>query len=332
MIGPVEREFDPPSRVPETPPPGQRGTAAAPATVGNLNCGFDVFGLALESPVDRVTARVVDAEGVRISALTGATAGVPMDADLNSASVAAKALLRAHRRSDGIELELNKELPLAAGLGGSAAGAAAAVVAVDQLLALRSSPETLLTAGLEGERVASGSTAADNVAAALMGGIVLVRTRARRKLVSLPILDAMTVALLRPHLEVSTRSERAALPRAIPLADAAAQWGDTAALAAALHTGDWDLLADALVDRVAEPHRAMNVPAFQAVRTAALTAGAVGCGLSGSGPTIFALCRGRDTADGAARAMKAAFVEAGELGASIHVSAVARDGAIRSNG
>lgn len=296
MIGRRERGFDPPSPVPETPPPGQRGTAAAPATVGNLNCGFDVLGLALESPMDRVTARVADAEGVRISALTGATAGIPMDADLNSASVAAIALLRAHRRSDGIELELNKELPLAAGLGGSAAGAAAAVVA------------------------------------ALMGGIVLVRTRARRKLVSLPILDAMTVALLRPHLEVSTRSERAALPRAIPLADAAAQWGDTAALATALHTGDWDLLADALVDRVAEPHRAMNVPAFQAVRSAALTAGAVGCGLSGSGPTIFALCRGRETADGAARAMKAAFVEAGELRASIHVSAVARAGAMRSNG
>lgn len=307
--------------------PPSRAVARAPASVGNLSCGFDVLGLALESPTDQVAAVRAPGRGVRGIRVGQSATRIPSDPARNSAGVAVDALLTQHRSSAGVELELSKGLPLSSGMGGSAASAVAAVVAVDALLGLESSAETLLRAALEGELVGSGSTAADNVAASLVGGIVLVRPWARRVLTALPVPDGMMAVLLRPHLELETREGRGLIPELIPRDDAVEQWGDTAALAAALHSGDWDLLADAVVDRVAEPVRAGRIPAFDAQRKAALDAGAAAFGISGSGPSTFALCRGEDIARQVASAMETALRRNTDVDGSLYRSPVGRRGA-----
>lgn len=301
-------------------------TARAAASVGNLNCGFDVLGMALEGPADRVTARPTSGSRVRISAIHG-SGEIPDEPSRNSASAAVLALLEAHGLRRGVELELHKGIPLSGGMGGSAASAVASVVAVDRLFGLGSSNPSLLEAALEGERTASGSPAADNVAAALVGGIVLARPWARRPLTSLPVPPELTVALLHPGTRLDTRQGRALIPEAVPLTDAVEQWGDTGALVHALHSGDWELLGDAMVDRVAEPARTPNIPALVELRGAALDAGAVACGISGSGPSVFALCRGRPVAEQVGRAMvRALKLHAGTDG-RLYISGVAEGGA-----
>jgi homoserine kinase len=305
---------------------GEEVTAFAPATVGNLSCGFDVFGLALEAPGDRVTARRSDTPGVTIRRITGDGGRLPIEADRNGAGVAAQTLLAVAGITDGVELDLEKGTPLSGGMGGSAASAVAAAVAVDGLFRLDSSPSRLFDASLAGEGVAA-SGHADNVAPALFGGIVLVRHSPVRPYVQLPVPEGLSVALLHPAIELDTRAGRERLGTSVPLRDAVYQWGNTAALVAALHSSDWELLGDALVDKVAEPVRAPQIPAFHQVGSAARGAGAVGWGISGSGPSIFALCRSLRQAREVGAAMKKAFHDTVDLEATLHVSPVAREGA-----
>lgn len=321
-VGSVEEKGD----TGEMAEAGEGVTAFAPATVGNLSCGFDVFGLALEAPGDRVTARRSASPGVTIRRITGDGGRLPIEADLNGAGVAARTLLAAAGITEGVELDLEKGTPLSGGMGGSAASAVAAAVAVDGLFQLDSSPSRLFDAALAGEGVAA-SGHADNVAPALFGGIVLVRHSPVRPYVHLPVPEGLSVALLHPAIELDTRAGRERLGTSVPLQDAVQQWGNTAALVAALHSADWELLGDALVDKVAEPVRAPQIPAFHQVGSAARAAGAVGWGISGSGPSIFALCRSLPRAHEVGAAMKRAFHETVELTATLHISPVAREGA-----
>ena len=303
-------------------------TAYAPATVGNVICGFDVFGLALEAPGDRVTVRRAAREtGLRIARIEGDGGRIPTDPELNSASVAVASFLRQTERKEGLVLEIDKGLPLSGGMGGSAASAVAAVVAANHLLETALTPGELLRHAVAGERAAAGGAHLDNVAPALTGGLLLVRPWARRTVVALPVPEELTVALLHPRVELRTAEGRAAMGDAVPLADAVAQWGNTAALVHALHTADWELLGDALQDRVAEPHRRRFIPAFGPVRRAALAAGAVGCGISGAGPSIVALCRGARGAGLVGDAMLEAFQAGAEPEATLYRSPVARSGA-----
>lgn len=305
---------------------GEREVRAfAPATVGNVACGFDVFGMAVERPGDEVVARLREEPGVVITAITGDGGRIPRDAERNTAGVAARVLLEHLGAGTGVTLELHKGLPLAGGLGGSAASAVAAVVAVDALLGARLAPAVLLRCAAEGERLGAGAAHLDNAAPALYGGIVLVRPEDYR-VVPLPVPAGMACAIVHPHLEVETRAAREMLGDSVPLAKAVIQWGNTAALVAGLFREDWELIARALVDVVAEPVRARLVPGFPEARAAALAAGALGCSLSGSGPSTFALCRGRETARAAARAMRDAFAAA-SLDADVFVSGVAGTGA-----
>lgn len=302
----------------------------APGSVGNMGCGFDVLGLALERPGDRVRASRADEPGVRIAGVTGDDGRIPREAERNSAGAAARALLESAgppASEAGIALTLEKGLPLSGGMGGSGASAAAAVVAVDALLGLDAGDEALLRAALVGEEVASGGSHADNVAPSLLGGIVLVRPDARRPAVRLPLPGELSVALLHPALELETRSARAALPDSLPLETAVAQWGDTAAVVAALYEGDLELLADAMHERVAEPVRAPQVPGFHAVKAAALEAGALGCSLSGAGPSIFALCASPALAREIGGAMMEAYEREAGPGARMHAAPVGRRGA-----
>lgn len=303
-------------------------TAFAPASISNFCCGFDVLGAALTEPGDRVTVRRTERPGVHLVSVTGDHGRLPREPEANTASVAAKALLQAAGHAgEGVEVELEKKMPLASGLGSSAASAVAAAVAVDALFGLESPEERLLAAALEGERVACGAIHADNAAPSLYGGFVLVRSTSPLDVVRLQVPDELWFAMLHPELEIPTREARNMLPRALPLSTAVTQWGNLGALVAALQQGDWELMGRALVDVVAEPVRARLVPGFDAMTAAAREAGAVGAGLSGSGPSLFALCRGEATARRVAAALEDTCRRAAGAEAHAWTSPVLREGA-----
>ncbi len=302
--------------------------AFAPATVGNIICGFDIFGLALREPGDVVEARPRNEPGVVISAVHGDGGRLPTEAARNVAGLATIAVLAESGMEDvGVEIEVWKGLPISGGMGGSAASAVAAVVAADALLQTGLSPETLLRCASEGEVGPKGHTHPDNIAPALHGGIVMVRPEEPGIAIRLPVPAGLSVALVHPDLELETSEMRGILPDVLPLSQAVRQWADCSALVVGLYEEDWDLIAHSLVDRVAEPHRSRFIPGFDSVRSAGLEAGALGTGLSGSGPSMFALCRTITEAQSVAAAMADAFAGVGLEGADTHVSEVGNTGA-----
>ena len=304
----------------------ERVTAFAPATVSNVACGFDVLGFALASPGDEVTARRTSS-GITIDDIVNDGGRLPRGAEKNTAGVAAQALLRAAGVTAGVALTIRKGLPLASGLGGSAASAAAAVVAVDALFGLGSSIDRLVACALEGEHLGAGSAHADNIAPSICGGFVLVRRASPPDIVRLPVPAGLTAVVVHPHLEIETAMARRLLGDTVALKDAIQQWANLGAFVDGLHRGDFDLIARSLEDRIAEPKRAPLVPGLAAIKQAAVDAGALGCSLSGSGPSLFALCR--NTADGerVARAMNEAVRR--EIGGETetYISSVAPEGA-----
>jgi homoserine kinase len=301
-------------------------TAFAPATVSNVACGFDVLGFALHEPGDRVTASFAEA-GVHIADISGDEGRLPREAAQNTAGVAAAALLRALGDVRGVSLSIAKGLPLSSGLGGSAASAAAAVVAVNALLGGGASRETLIACALEGESLGAGSSHCDNIAPCLCGGFVLVRHAHPPDIVMLPVPNGLTAVVVHPALEIETARARALLGDTVRLADAVQQSANLGALVHGLHTGDFGLIARSLDDRIAEPKRAPLVPGLAQIKQAALSAGALGCSLSGSGPSLFALCAEPRLASGVADAMAAAvrLHIGGDL--QIYVAPVAHQGA-----
>src|SRR5439155_1478611 len=280
-------------------------TAFAPATVSNVACGFDVLGFALAAPGDEVTARFGPA-GVRIDDITGDQGRLPRDAAKNTAGVAAQALLTILGERRGVAISIRKGLPLSSGLGGSAASAVAAVVAVDGLLDAHTPLETLMACAFEGERIGAGSAHGDNIAPAVYGGFVLVRVPNPPDVVRLPVPHGLTAVVVHPELEIETARARALLGDTVPLADAVRQWANMGALIHGLHLGDFSIISRALEDTIAEPRRASLVPGLSVIKRAATDAGALGCTFSGSGPSLFALCADEATAAHVASAMTAA--------------------------
>jgi len=280
-------------------------TAFAPATVSNVACGFDVLGFALDEPGDEVTARFAPA-GVSIAGIEGDGGRLPREAARNTAGVAVLALLTKIGDPRGVALTIRKGLPLSSGLGGSAASAAAAVVAVSALIGANVSRETLIQCALEGERLGAGSSHADNIAPSICGGFVLVRRASPPDIVTLPVPAGLTAVVVHPDLEIETAKARALLGDMVPLHDAVKQWANLGAFVHALHTSDFDLLSRSLEDTIAEPRRAPLVPGLAMIKRAAAEAGALGSSLSGSGPSLFALCRGDEVAARVADAMTAA--------------------------
>jgi homoserine kinase len=301
-------------------------TAFAPATVSNVACGFDVLGFALDAPGDEVTARLTGT-GVRIDDIVGDGGRLPRDAATNTAGIAALTLLAKLGERRGVALTIRKGLPLSSGLGGSAASAAAAVVAVDAILGSRVPIETLIACALEGERLGAGSAHADNIAPSLCGGLVLVRCPNPPDVVRLPVPAGLSAVVVHPDLEIETAQARALIGDTVRLADAVRQWANLGALVDGLHRGDFALISRSLEDSIAEPRRASLVPGLAVIKRVALHAGALGCSLSGSGPSIFALCASREAATRVAAAMTAA-VRA-EIGGDVqtYVSPIASQGA-----
>jgi homoserine kinase len=280
-------------------------TAFAPATVSNVACGFDVLGFALETPGDEVTARLT-AAGVQIDGIEGDGGRLPLDPARNTAGVAALALLTKLGERRGVALAIRKGLPLSSGLGGSAASAAAAVLAVNAILGAGASRDLLMACALEGERLGAGSAHADNIAPAICGGLVLVRHLNPPDVVQLPVPRGLVAVVVHPDLEIETARARALLGTSVPLDDAVKQSANLGALVHGLHASDFGLISRALVDSIAEPRRALLVPGLSVIKRAAAEAGALGCSLSGSGPSLFALCEGEHVASRVAEAMRGA--------------------------
>lgn len=266
----------------------------APATIANLSCGFDVLGLCLEGIGDEMTITKTNTPGVRITAITGADLSrVPEE---NVAGVAALALLSQWATDYGFDIEIHKKIPPGSGIGSSSASASGVVYGINELLGRPFSPQELLPFAMQGEFLASNSLHADNVAPALLGGITLIRGYDPLDVIEIPAPAELYAAVLSPHIELKTSASRAVLPKELSLKTAVAQWGNLAGFVAGLYTQDYDLISRSLQDHVAEPYRASLIPGFHEAKNAALQCGALGAGISGSGPSIFALCQGSASA------------------------------------
>ncbi len=299
----------------------------APGSVSNVACGFDVMGFALDEPGDIVVAEPQDASGVSIAAIHGDDGRLTLDPRKNTASAAVAALLQRLETIRGVSLTIHKGLPLASGVGSSGASAVAAVVAVNELLGRPAPMDLLLECAMAGEQAGCGSIHPDNVTPSLYGGFILARSVHPPDIVRLPVPEGLACAVLHPHMEVETGAARRLLGDQVSLKAATRQWANVGGLVAALYTSDLGLLSRSLVDSIAEPKRASLIPGLAAVKAAATGAGALGCSLSGSGPSIFALAASLDIARAAGDAMKKAFDSESPVGSDLWVCPVGRQGA-----
>jgi homoserine kinase len=300
--------------------------AFAPATVANVSCGFDIFGFAVEHPGDEVTLILTKQPGVVIKKIEGDRGRLPLAAEKNTAGVAVLAFLKEIDSDAGVEITLQKNLPLGSGMGSSAASAVAALVAINHLMGNPLSKKELLPFAIEAERVACGSAHADNAAPSLLGGFVLVRGYDPLDVVSIPTPENLFCTLVHPHLELKTEDSRQVLRSTISLKDAITQWGNIAGLVAGLMKPDYGLIGRSLRDVVAEPVRALLIPGFDEMKAKAADAGALGCGISGSGPTIFALCTERELANRAGKIIQQEFQKY-KLESEVYVSRINGTGA-----
>jgi homoserine kinase len=300
----------------------------APATVGNIGIGFDIMGLALERPGDEVIASKSNTPGVRIIKISGASGKLSHDPAQNTAGVAAMRLLEhLGATSQGIDLEIIKQMPIGSGMGSSAASAAAAVLAVSEAMRTGMSKRELLPFACLGEQLVSGGIQLDNVAPSLLGGIVLARDNATLDIHRLHAPKGLYLAVVHPHLEIRTKTARAILQQTVTLEQHIRQSANLAAFVVGLFNTDIPLIGRCLHDDIIEPQRAPMIPGFYAVKDAAMTAGALGCSISGAGPAVFALCANSLIAENAAEAMQQAFVQKG-VQADVFLSGINQEGAI----
>ena len=275
---------------------GKKIKVFAPAAVADVARGYDVLGFAIDSPGDEVVVELKDEPGIEIVEITGDGGKLPTDTASNTAGVAMQQLIRKTPYEGGAKVWLHKKMPLGSGLGSSAASAAAGAFAMNELLGKPFTAAELVPFAMEGERLACGAAHADNVAPALMGGFVLIRSYAPLDIIPIDTPANLYCTVIHPQIEVATKDARQILKKDIPLTDAVTQWGNVAGLIAGLYRQDYGLISRSLQDVVIEPVRSLLIPSFCEIKAAALKAGALGCGISGSGPSIFSLCQHKDTA------------------------------------
>ncbi|MFO7617359.1 MAG: homoserine kinase [Bacteroidales bacterium] len=298
-------------------------TVYGPATVSNVGPGFDLMGFALESPGDEMIIRrngtgklvLVDQSGCNL----------PLDPEKNVAAVAAQALLSGLGNRDGFDLVFTRKIKPGSGVGSSAASCVAAVVGINHLLGNPFETAALIPYAMEGEKMASGAVHADNIAPALLGGFILIRGYDPLDIKHIPYPGDLWCAVVHPHLEIKTRESRKLIPKEVPMATALQQCGNLAGLVAGLATSDYGLISRSVTDVFAEPYRTPHLPGFQELRQAALDAGSLGTGLSGSGPSVFSLCRGEDMATSVGKVMEAHFTTH-HIGASLYLSKISEAG------
>ncbi len=294
-----------------------------PATIANVSCGFDVLGLALDAVGDEMTVRKIDTKGVYISKIIGQD--IPLETEKNVAGIAGLALLQASDYLGGFEIEIHKKIKAGSGIGSSAASAAGAVWAMNMLLENPFSTIELVQFAMEGERLASGVPHADNVAPALFGGFTLVRSYDPLDIIQIHTPKELYATILHPQIEIKTADSRKILKTTISLQDGIKQWGNVGGLIAGLYTEDYALIGRSLVDHIVEPIRSILIPGFDDVKKASLDAGALGAGISGSGPSIFALSKGEQTAEKVAKSIKEVYRTIG-VEYDLHISKVNLEG------
>jgi len=294
-----------------------------PGSVANISCGFDVLGFCLEPVGDLMKVTKTDKPGITIGSIKGQD--LPKDPLKNVASVAAMALLEAHPSSFGFQIDIDKRIKPGSGIGSSAASAAGAVFAINELLGKPYSRNELVQYAMAGEALASGAAHADNLAPVLLGGFTLVRSNQSLDIIKLPSPPELVATVIHPKIELKTIHSRAILKNTVPLDKAIQQWGNLGAFVSALYTNDYDLLSRSMKDKVIEPYRAMLIPRFHEVKAAAIHGGALGSGISGSGPSIYALSKGMDIAKQVGEAMKKQFDDL-ELEYEVHLSKINNEG------
>ncbi len=290
-----------------------------PATIANISCGFDVLGVALDGVGDEMVIRKTAKKGIAITKLEGQD--LPKATLENVAGVAGLALLDKSDYQGGFEIEIYKKIKAGSGIGSSAASSTGAVWAMNELLDKPFSTKELVQFSMEGERLASGVAHADNVAPALFGGFTLVRSYEPLDIVQIPSPSELYATVIHPQIEVKTSDSRKILKTNITLAQGIKQWGNVGGLVAGLFQEDYELIGRSLVDYIVEPIRSILIPGFDEVKTSAINAGALGCGISGSGPSIFAFSKGEETAKKVAESMKTVYQKIG-IDYDIHVSKI----------
>lgn len=294
-----------------------------PGTIANVSCGFDVLGLSLAGVGDYMTVTQTAIKGITISEILGQD--LPMETTQNVAGVAGLALLEALGSDAGFDIKIDKRIKAGSGIGSSAASSAGAVWAINHLLGNPFTTKELIPFAMEGERLASGVTHADNVAPALLGGFSLVRSTDPLDVISLPSPSELYATVIHPQIEIKTADSRRILKSNLSLKDAITQWGNVGGLVAGLYREDYELIGRSLQDVVIEPVRSILIPGFNEIKAAALNAGALGGGISGSGPSVFALSKGKDKALKVADAIRLAYEPFG-ISFDIHISNINEKG------
>lgn len=294
-----------------------------PATIANLSCGFDVLGLCLATAGDEMIIRKSDIKGVRITKIVGAD--LPLETENNVAGVAALAMLEEVETDFGFEIEIYKNIKAGSGIGSSAASSAGAVFGINELLGQPFTRKELVKFAMQGEKLASGNAHADNVAPCLLGGFTLVRSSNPLDIIKIDSPSELYATVVHPQIELKTSDARSVLKQTVSLKSAITQWGNVGGLVAGLYTNDYELIGRSLHDEIIEPIRSMLIPGFDLIKKTAYENGALGSGISGSGPSIFALSKGKDTAEKIAKAMSKVYDEI-NLPYEIHVSKVNADG------
>ena len=294
-----------------------------PATIANLNCGFDVMGLCLETIGDEMIIRKSAEKGIRITKITGAN--LPLETEKNVAGVAALALLQKVEIDFGFEIEIHKKIKAGSGIGSSSASAAGAVFGINELLGKPFTKHELVDFAMKGEVIASGSEHADNVAPCLLGGFTLVRGYNPLEVIRIDSPSELFAVVLHPHNEIKTSDARAVLHPMVSLKSSITQWGNLGGLIAGLYTNDYGLIGRSLQDVIVEPLRKGLIPNFDEVKNAALKNGALGAGISGAGPSIFALCKGQEIAEKVANAMTQSYQNTA-IPFDIHISKINPEG------
>ena len=294
-----------------------------PATIANVSCGFDVLGLALDAVGDEMTVRKIPEKTIRISKILGQD--LPLEAEKNVSGVAGLAFLAKSDYEGGFEIEIDKRIKPGSGIGSSAASSAGAVWAMNELLGRPFSKLELVQFAMQGEKLASDVAHADNVAPAIYGGFTLVRSYDPLDIIPRPPPSELFATVIHPQIEIKTSDSRKILRTTISLAQGIQQWGNLGGLIAGLYQNDYDLIGRSLHDHIVEPIRSILIPAFDNIKANAIEAGALGCGISGSGPSIFALSKGEDMAKKVAASMQETYKNIG-VPYDIHISKVNTQG------
>jgi len=293
-------------------------TVLAPATVANVVCGFDCLGFAIENPCDQMTLRLIDEKTIKIRHLDNFD--LPIEPEKNIAGVALLAVLEEIEENIGFEVEITKNIKPGSGIGSSSASAVGAVFAANKLLGDRFSHFELAEFAMKGEQVASKGRHADNVAPCLFGGFTLVRSVEPLDIVALDFPEIF-VTVIHPQIEIKTSEARKILPAEISLKSAVQAWSNVGALVSALSKGDYGLISRSLEDFIVEPVRKKLIPHFDALKSESLKAGALGGGISGSGPSVFMLSENIETANDVEKSMREIYAET-EIDFNVYVSKI----------